>query len=420
MKVFSRWTINKNLALFIILTVGLLFIGSVCTAIIANKYFQSPYFMEYESLLLAGLFLLFSVFLYFKGKYVYIYTIFIYLFFFSSQILMILGLLHNSNFFMYTLSAIYLLVSILFIIHIKNIDIFRTYHVTKLSNLIISIILIFVFEISVTLFIFLRSDLIQKLIFSIPSDIIYVIPWNLLTSTISLCGCLLIIRYIMKMRIKDLFREIGIFSIRDFKIGFIVIIIIIVLLQIEGVFINLFFEYPYSAKYVTSNSWKESLTFFLDFLGVGMHEEIIYRGFLFYTVYCAIDKNKQSLFNLIMVIILSQALFSVSHLPRMLILFDFYSILDIILGLLQYFAFGIFFLICYIRTKSIYAVIFIHTLYNYGGTQYSVEFLGFLASHAPFTIFFVITLLLFWDHIPRVRNRKTRKTTYSNETQTQT
>lgn len=395
---------KKNLVRFIFFTLGILFIGSICTSLLANEHTVMRNFIEYESFILAVLFLFLSISLCLKGKYTYILVLFMYIIFYVFQLLIISDVLIDTKFWLYLSVAIYLLVSILLLAYLRNVNFHQDYFICNLSKLLISIFLLFIFEISSTIFIFLRPDIIKK-IYSTSNEIIYLIPWNLIISLVGLCGALLIIKFSMKLKIRDFLKDIGILSKKDLKVGFVVFISIIIFLQAAEIFVSLFLDYPYSIKNNRFAPWKEWLSSIIDMFGVGLHEEIVCRGFLFYIVCCAVGKSKKSTINLMIVIVLSQAFFSLIHLPRMLILFEA-PIREIIPDLIYYFAMGVFFVICYIRTKSIYATIFIHTLFNFGDPIYSGDSLRFLASQSSLVILFVITLLIFWDYFPKYIDRK--------------
>ncbi|WP_102274484.1 CPBP family intramembrane glutamic endopeptidase [Cytobacillus massiliigabonensis] len=400
---------KKNLVLFCILTAVLLFIGSICTSLFANNNTVMQRFYEYASLIQAVLLLFFSLFFSLKRKNPYIFVLLLYLIFFGFQFLVILNVkIEKGILFLF---AINVLASILLVNYLRTLEFQLKPFTSSLPKQLATLFLLFIFEISAALYVFIGPSFIHKFVFSISNEIYNLLPWNMITSLVTLCGALFIIKFSLKMNLKEFLQNIGILSKKDLRTGIFVFISILIFIQSAGIFVSLFLDYPYSLKNFRFTSWHEWFLSLIDLFGVGFYEEIVFRGFLFYTLCCAVNINKKPLFHFIFVIALSQSLFSLSHLPRMLIHFDL-PISEIIIGLIHYFIMGVFFVICYIRTKSIYAAIFIHTLVNFSTPIYNSGYpLGFLADSKSLLILFVITLLILWDCFPKFNKRKVYNST---------
>jgi len=96
--------------------------------------------------------------------------------------------------------------------------------------------------------------------------------------------------------------------------------------------------------------------------GNALYEEIAFRGFLFPQIYLKIKKisrlNKKN--KIIISIILSQAYFSIMHIPNRL----YHNIngIELLIHLIMVFIIGIVFVLLYLRTNNLFIVIGIHAL----------------------------------------------------------
>jgi len=190
------------------------------------------------------------------------------------------------------------------------------------------------------------------------------------------------------------------------KTGLLVFISTILFLQIADIVLNLYMEHSFFRRYYYYHNFIETRILpMIDMFAVGLHEEIVFRGLLFYIIWYTIGKNKKWTMSPVAVILLSQVLFSLTHLPNMLLNSD-RSTLYIGYELARLFIFGIFFVMIYIKMSSIYAAIFIHTLFNYYGSPiYSGSSLTSSDSQTFIIILYVMMLLLFWNHLPNPRDK---------------
>lgn len=395
-------TIFKNNSVRFILVVSLLLAGSVWSSMYASKNPSGMDFSNYESFIWAALFLLMSIFLIYNKGNSHIYAICIYIFFYVLQLLAIWDLLKEHEIWMYVAILLDAIASIGFLYYFKKMDFHQELIVSSVKRVLFSILVVFFLDISKAILVFMPLDLIDKFMLSI-ANLFHMkdhMPFNLVNSLIGLCIFFLLIKFLMKIKIKDFLKRIGILSMNDLKTGLFVFISIILFLQVAEIALNLFLEHSFFKVYYFDRFTETRLIPMFDVFGVGLYEEIVYRGFLFYIVLCTVNKSNKSIMNPIIVIILSQAIFSLSHLPRMIIYSEF-SNLYIIYDLARIFVTGFFFIIIYIRTKSIYAAIFIHTLMNYYGSPLYSGALLISPNAQRFLLYlFVFTLLLFWDYLP--------------------
>jgi len=93
-------------------------------------------------------------------------------------------------------------------------------------------------------------------------------------------------------------------------------------------------------------------------------EEIIYRGFLFPQFYLKLSHGKQDSGQALWgVLVVSQVIFSISHIPNRLV--NATPLQDIPFQLLLLFLSGLFFCYVYLRSQNLLAAVFVHALWNF-------------------------------------------------------
>ena len=108
------------------------------------------------------------------------------------------------------------------------------------------------------------------------------IPMNFIISTVSLSGALLFIKFPMKINLKDFFKKIGIFSMRDLKTGLFVFISIIVFLQVADIVLNLFLEHSLFKQNSYYHNFTETRILpIIDMFDVGYYEKTVLEDFYF-------------------------------------------------------------------------------------------------------------------------------------------
>ncbi len=100
------------------------------------------------------------------------------------------------------------------------------------------------------------------------------------------------------------------------------------------------------------------------FFGVAVAEEIIFRWFLLGQFYRHAPKHYSKDLQLAFAILLSQGLFALAHLPVQLLTWNA-NLLDLPLRLYGLFAYGLIFSLVYVRTRSLWAAIFVHTIVDW-------------------------------------------------------
>ncbi|KAF0995954.1 CPBP family intramembrane glutamic endopeptidase [Geobacillus sp. TFV-3] len=138
--------------------------------------------------------------------------------------------------------------------------------------------------------------------------------------------------------------------------------------------------------------------YFAYIFGVGLPEEFFMRGFMFIQLY-SLFLSKFSLnkeWSIFISLMISQAYFSMSHLPKLLELgmaWDY---------LIQTFVLGIFFVLAYLRTSNLYVSIFIHGLIDYNDPLfYPKEIIPYTEDISYLVQFYALIALIFWPWITK-------------------
>ncbi|AKM17616.1 MULTISPECIES: CPBP family intramembrane glutamic endopeptidase [Geobacillus] len=138
--------------------------------------------------------------------------------------------------------------------------------------------------------------------------------------------------------------------------------------------------------------------YFAYILGVGLPEELLIRGVMFTQLYALFlikfpFKKKQSI---LMSLIISQVFYGMNHLPKLL---EFEMGWDY---LIRTFMLGIFFVLVYLRTGSIYVSILVHGLMDYHVPLfYSKEIIPYTEDIATLVQFYTLIALICWSCITK-------------------
>jgi hypothetical protein len=100
-----------------------------------------------------------------------------------------------------------------------------------------------------------------------------------------------------------------------------------------------------------------------QFLGNAFAEEVIFRGFLVTQVYLMLKGNISGRgWRVTAAVLISQLIFSLSHIPQRLT--GSYTPLSLLLNLLLVWGYGILFAVLYLRTENIFIAVGVHALAN--------------------------------------------------------
>ncbi len=137
--------------------------------------------------------------------------------------------------------------------------------------------------------------------------------------------------------------------------------------------------------------------------GNALAEEIVFRGFLLSQLYIKFRGDRTSARGgaLVKALILSQAIFSLMHLP--IRLYNDIEGAALVFDLLRTFVFGVFFALIYLRTRNLFVVVGVHALANR-----PTAVLGALAPPGLMVMVLGVLLLLVWPWMARWWARRAR------------
>ncbi|KLR74985.1 hypothetical protein ABH20_02770 [Geobacillus sp. T6] len=219
-----------------------------------------------------------------------------------------------------------------------------------------------------------------------PILVIGIIHFVILLISIKLCG---------KLNIRSL----GLFNTLNFMNGVAIFLFVWVLIQFtQFVVVYLLTNrvvWVFTHHDIIPVEWLGN--YFAYILGVGLPEELLMRGVMFTQLYALFlikfpFKKKQSI---LMSLITSQVLFGMNHLPKL----EFEMGWDY---LIRTFMLGIFFVLVYLRTGSIYVSIFVHGLMDYHVPLfYSKEMIPYTEDIATLVQFYTLIALIGWPCITK-------------------
>ncbi|MBS9773559.1 MAG: CPBP family intramembrane metalloprotease [Tenacibaculum sp.] len=133
-------------------------------------------------------------------------------------------------------------------------------------------------------------------------------------------------------------------------------------------------------------------SFSAQFLGSALAEELVYRGIILTQIYLILKikfNNKLSIFG---ALILSQLLFSLSHLPNRIILGQTeYLFLDLI----KLFIAGIILSLMFIKTQNLVYLVGVHSFLNYPFCLFKTD----LSFPILISLLFALIVTIFWNKI---------------------